>query len=275
MHWLTDLLQLLRRPSISGWDLLDIGVVAVLIYELLLLIRGTRAMQMALSGAFLIGLFFLSEWLDLETVNWLIRNLATYVVFAIIVLFQADIRRAVAHFGRAQFFKYFERASSDDETLEELVVAASTLAARKIGAIIVVERQIGLRNYIEGGIPLDALVTYDLLASIFHTGSPLHDGAVIVQNDRVAAAACFLPLSVNPRVSRELGTRHRAALGITEENDAVAIVVSEETGAISLAIGGGLERGLSVDALQRRLQSLLGVRGHTRRRGAEARSSVA
>jgi diadenylate cyclase len=275
MHWLTDLLQLLRRPSISGWDLLDIGVVAVLIYELLLLIRGTRAMQMALSGAFLIALFFLSEWLDLETVNWLIRNLATYVVFAIIVLFQADIRRALAHFGRAQFFKYFERASSDDETLEELVVAASTLSARRTGAIIVVERQIGLRNYIEGGIPLDALVTYDLLASIFNTGSPLHDGAVIVQNDRVAAAACFLPLSVNPRVSRELGTRHRAALGITEENDAVAIVVSEETGAISLAIGGGLERGLSVDALQRRLQSLLGVRGHTRRRGAEARSSVA
>ena len=275
MHWLTDLLQLLRRPSISGWDLLDIAVVAVLIYELLLLIRGTRAMQMALSGAFLIGLFFLSEWLDLETVNWLIRNLATYVVFAIIVLFQADIRRALAHFGRAQFFKYFERASSDDETLEELVVAASTLAARKIGAIIVVERQIGLRNYIEGGIPLDALVTYDLLASIFNTGSPLHDGAVIVQGDRVAAPACFLPLSVNPRVSRELGTRHRAALGITEENDAVAIVVSEESGAISLAIGGGLERGLSVDALQRRLQALLGVRGRPRSRGTEARSSVA
>jgi diadenylate cyclase len=275
MHWLTDLLQLLRRPSISGWDLLDIAVVAVLIYELLLLIRGTRAMQMALSGAFLIGLFFLSEWLDLETVNWLIRNLATYMVFAVIVLFQADIRRALAHFGRAQFFKYFERASSDDETLEELVVAASTLAARRIGAIIVVERQIGLRNYIEGGIPLDALVTYDLLASIFNTGSPLHDGAAIVQGDRVAAAACFLPLSVNPRVSRELGTRHRAALGITEENDAVAIVVSEETGAISLAIGGGLERGLSVDALQRRLQALLGVRGRTRSRGADARSSVA
>jgi len=275
MHWLTDLLQLLRRPSISGWDLLDIAVVAVLIYELLLLIRGTRAMQMALSGAFLIALFFLSEWLDLETVNWLIRNLATYVVFAIIVLFQADIRRALAHFGRAQFFKYFERASSDDETLEELVVAASTLAARKIGAIIVVERQIGLRNYIEGGIPLDAMVTYDLLASIFNTGSPLHDGAVIVQGDRIAAAACFLPLSVNPRVSRELGTRHRAALGLTEENDAVAIVVSEESGAISLAIGGGLERGLSIDALQRRLQALLGVRGRPRSRGGEARSSMA
>ena len=259
----------------SGWDLLDIAIVAVLIYELLLLIRGTRAMQMALSGAFLIALFFVSEWLDLETVNWLIRNLAAYVVFAIIVLFQADIRRALAHFGRAQFFRYFDRATSDDETLEELVVAASTLAARHIGAIIVIERQIGLRNYIEGGIPLDATVTYDLLAAIFHTGSPLHDGAAIVQGDRIAAAACFLPLSVNPRVSRELGTRHRAALGITEENDAVAIVVSEETGAISLAINGALERGLAPDVLQARLQSLLGVRGRNRTRSTEARSSAA
>ncbi len=186
---------------------------------------------MALSGGFLIGLFFVSRWLQLETVNWVIRNLAAYVVFAIIVLFQADIRRALAHFGRAPFFRYFERAPSADETIEELVMAATTLAARRIGAIIVIERQIGLRNYIEGGIPLDATVTYDLLASIFQPGSPLHDGAVIVQGDRIAAAACFLPLSVNPQVSRELGTRHRAALGLTEENDAVAIVVSEETGA--------------------------------------------
>lgn len=272
IQWLSELL---RRPMISGWDLLDIAVVAVLIYELLLLIRGTRAVQMALSGGFLIGLFFLSEWLDLETVNWVIRNLATYVVFAIIVLFQADIRRALAHFGRAQFFKYFERASSDVETLEELIVAATTLATRRVGAIIVIERQIGLRNYIEGGIPLDATVTYDLLASIFNTGSPLHDGAVIVQGDRIAAAACFLPLSVNPRVSRELGTRHRAALGLTEENDAVAIVVSEETGAISLAIGGTLERNLTVDALQNRLQALLGVRGRSRTSGAQPRKSVA
>ena len=272
IRWLTEILS---RPSVSWWDLLDISVVAVLIYELLLLIRGTRAMQMALSGGFLIGLFFLSEWLHLETVNWVIRNLAAYVVFAIIVLFQADIRRALAHFGRAQFFKYFERPASDDETIEELIVAVSSLSARRTGAIIVIERQIGLRNYIEGGIPLDATVTYDLLASIFQTGSPLHDGAVIVQGDRLAAAACFLPLSVNPRVSRELGTRHRAALGITEENDAVAIVVSEETGAISLAIGGALERGLTPDGLQMRLQALLGVRGRHHARRAEARSSAA
>ena len=190
------------------------------IYELLLLIRGTRAVQMALSGGFLILLFFLSRWLQLETVNWVIRNLATYVVFAIIVLFQADIRRALAHFGRAPFFRYFEREESAAETIEEIVVAASTLATRRIGAIVVIERQIGLRNYIEGGIPLDAMVTYDLLASIFQPGSPLHDGAVIIQGDRVAAAACFLPLSVSARVSRDLGTRHRAALGLTEENDA-------------------------------------------------------
>src|SRR5688572_15020519 len=221
---------------------------------------------MALSGGFLIGVFFLSEWLHLETVNWMIRNLAAYVVIAIIVLFQSDIRRALAHFGRAPFFRYFERATSTDETLEELVTAATTLSARRIGAIIVVERQIGLRNYIEGGIPLDATVTYDLMATIFQPRSPLHDGATIVQGDRRAAAAGFLPLSVNPRVSRELGTRHRAAIGLTEENGAVAIVVSEETGIISLAIAGDLERGLTADALRIRLRGLLGGRrGRLRR----------
>jgi diadenylate cyclase len=203
-----------------------------------------------------------------------IRNLAGYVVFAIIVLFQADIRRALAHFGRGPFFRYFERSSSAEETIEELVVAVTTLASRRVGAIIVVERQIGLRNYIEGGIPLDAMVTYDLLASIFQPGSPLHDGAVIVQGDRIAAAACFLPLSVNPRVSRDLGTRHRAAIGITEENDAIAIVVSEETGTISLVIDGNLDRGLNGDVLRARLRSLLGVR-RQRVRPSETRSSLA
>ena len=261
-----SLAELLSRPTLSWRDVLDIALVSFLIYELLLLIRGTRAVQMALSGGFLIGLFFLSEWLQLETVNWLIRNLAAYVVVAIIVLFQSDIRRALAHFGRAPFFRYFERATSTDETLEELVTAATTLSARRIGAIMVVERQIGLRNYIEGGIPLDATVTYDLMATIFQPGSPLHDGATIVQGDRVAAAACFLPLSVNPRVSRELGTRHRAAIGLTEENDAVAIVVSEETGNISIAIAGDLERGVTADALRLRLRALLGGRrGRLRR----------
>ena len=171
-----------------------------------------------------------------------------------------SIRRALAHFGRLPFFRYLERLEAANETVEELVVSASSLAARHLGAIIVIERRIGLRNYIESGIPLDATITYDLLASIFQKTSPLHDGAVIVQGDRIAAAACFLPLSVNQAVSRDLGTRHRAALGLTEENDAVAIVVSEETGAISLALGGALERGLSPDQLRARLQSLLGAR---------------
>jgi diadenylate cyclase len=256
-----DLLtELFRRPAVTWSDALDIAIVSFLLYEMLQLIRGTRAAQMALSGGFLLVLFFISEWMQLETVNWVIRNLASYVVIAVIVLFQADIRRALAHFGRLPFFRYFERLEAATETVEELVVSATNLSTRRIGAIIVIERRIGLRNYIESGIPLDATITYDLLGSIFQTGSPLHDGAVIVQGDRVAAAACFLPLSVNPQVSRDLGTRHRAALGLTEENDAVAIVVSEETGKISLALGGVLERGLTAEVLRDRLRTLLGVR---------------
>jgi diadenylate cyclase len=271
MRFLTDLLQ---RPTVAWWDLLDIAIVSILVYQLLLLIRGTRAAQMALSGGFLIGLFFLSRWLQLETVNWIIRNLATYVVIAIVVLFQSDIRRALAHFGRAPFLQFFDRSRRADETLEELVVTASNLATMRTGALIVIERQIGLRNYIEGGIPLDAVMTYDLMASIFHTGSPLHDGAVIVQGDRIAAAACFLPLSVSPLVSRALGTRHRAALGLTEENDAIAIVVSEETGTIALVINGKLRHGVSPDQLRAELRSLLGRRRWVRLPGAAAARPV-
>src|SRR5258705_3144040 len=184
MDWLT---AILRRPDIGWADALDIAIVSFLLYELLLLIRGTRAVQMALGGGLLLLLFFLSQWLQLETVNWVIRNLAAYVVFAIIVLFQADIRRALAHFGRAPFVRYFARAEQADETIEELVTASTNLAARHVGAIIVLERQIGLRNYIEGGIPLDAMITYDLLSSVFQPASPLRDGAVIIQGDRIAA----------------------------------------------------------------------------------------
>jgi diadenylate cyclase len=173
------------------------------------------------------------------------------------VLFQSDIRRALAHFGRAPFFRYFAKAESAEESVEEIVVAASMLSAQRVGAIIAVERQIGLRNYIEGGIPLDAVLTYDLLLSIFQLPSPLHDGAVIVQEDRIAAAACFLPLTVNPKLSKELGSRHRAAIGLTEENDAIAIVVSEESGRISMVSDGQIERGLTLDVLRARLRSLI------------------
>lgn len=249
--------ELLRRPPVGWWDLLDIALVSFLIYEFLKLIRGTRAVQMAVGSLLVLGLFFMSQLAPLQTLNWLIRNALFYVAFAAIVIFQSDIRRALAHFGQAPFFRYFNRQEAADETIEEVVVAATMLAQQKIGAIVAIEREIGLRNYIESGIPLDATLTYDLLVTIFRPGSPLHDGAVILQEGRIAAASCFLPLTVNPRLSRELGTRHRAAIGLTEENDAAAIVVSEETGKISIALNGEIERGLSPDDLRARLRSLI------------------
>ncbi|HWF85721.1 MAG TPA: diadenylate cyclase CdaA [Vicinamibacterales bacterium] len=266
MSWIT---AFLRRPPIGWWDLVDILVVSVLVYEVLKLIRGTRAVQMALGGGVIVALFYGSRWGHLETVNWLIRNMVGYIVFAVIVLFQSDIRRALAHLGRAPFFRYFAKPESAEETIEELVVAATMLSAQHVGAIIAIERQIGLRNYIEGGIPLDAVLTYDLLLSVFQTTSPLHDGAVIVQDDRVAAAACFLPLTVNPKLGKELGSRHRAAIGLTEENDAVAIVVSEESGSVSVVNDGQIERGLDADALRARLRTLmLNRRGRAPKRDA-------
>ena len=268
MTWLTSLL---RRPPISWWDIADIAVVAIILYELLMLIRGTRAVQMALGGAVVIGLFYVSGWSHLETVNFLIRNFVGYAVFAAIVLFQADIRRALAHLGRAPFFRYFAKEEAAEESIEEIIVAAGLLAAKRVGAIIAIERQVGLRNYIEGGIPLDAVLTYDLLVSVFQPSSPLHDGAVIVQNDRIAAAACFLPLTINPRLSKELGSRHRAAIGLTEENDAVALVVSEESGIISLVVDARIERSLDADGLRLRLRELLHGRVAASERDTPAR----
>jgi len=263
MTWLSELAG---RTPLRWSDAIDILLIAVLIYEFLKLIRGTRAVQMALGIGLIVGLYYLSNWAQLLTVNWIIRNVFGYVVFAVIVLFQSDIRRALAHFGKAPFFRYLSRDESAAETIEELVVAATTLSSHRTGGIIAIERGIGLRNYIESGIPLDALVTYDLLVSIFQPSSPLHDGAVIVQDDRIAAAACFLPLTVNPRVAKNLGTRHRAAIGLTEENDAIAIVISEETGRISLAIEGRIESGFDADSLRLRLQPLVALRSGARER---------
>jgi uncharacterized protein (TIGR00159 family) len=248
---------LLRRPPIGWWDLVDILVVSILIYEVLKLIRGTRAVQMTVGGGLVAALFYGSRYWHLDTVNWLIRNMFGYLVFGLIVLFQSDIRRALAHFGRAPFFRYLAKSESREESIEEIVVAAGMLSAQRIGAIIAIERQVGLRAYSEGGIPLDAVVTYDLLVSIFQPKAPLHDGAVIIQEDRIAAAACFLPLTVNPRLGKELGSRHRAAIGLTEENDSVAVVVSEETGLISIVVDGSIERGLSTEALRMRLRTLV------------------
>jgi diadenylate cyclase len=262
--------SILRRPPVGWWDLLDIAIVSFLIYEFLQLIRGTRAVQMGVGTLIIVALFYVSRLAPLQTVNWLIRNMLLYVAFAAIVIFQSDIRRALAHFGQAPFFRYFNRQEAADETIEEIVVAATMLSSQKVGAIIAVEREIGLRNYIESGIPLDATLTYDLLVTIFHPGSALHDGAVILQENRIAAAACFLPLTVNPRVSRELGTRHRAAIGLTEEGDAVAVIVSEETGAISVAIDGKIDRRLSPDDLRTKLRSLITTRKSGRQPGARA-----
>jgi diadenylate cyclase len=254
------LANLLRRPPVGWWDVLDIAIVSLLIYEFLKLIRGTRAVQMALGSFLILALFYVSRLAPLQTLNWLIRNALVYVAFAAIVIFQSDIRRALAHFGQAPFFRYLTRQQAADETIEEVVVAATQLALHRTGAIFAIEREIGLRNYIESGIPLDAMLTYDLLVTIFNPGSPVHDGAVILQEGRVAAAACFLPLTVNPRLSRDLGTRHRAAIGLTEESDAAAVVVSEETGQIALALDGKIERGLTPDELRDRLRNLVLLR---------------
>lgn len=256
MDWLSNL----GRLPIAWRDLLDIAIVSILIYEVLKLIRGTRAAQMAVGAGLIVALLFFSQLAQLETVNWLIRNMVGYIVFAAIVIFQSDIRRALAHFGQAPFFRLLAKTEGTEEVIEEIVVAASMLSEQRVGAIIAIEREIGLRNYIEGGIPLDARVTYDLLLAIFQPTSPLHDGAVIIHEERIAAAACFLPLTVNPRLSPELGSRHRAAIGLTEESDAVAVVVSEETGIISLVLDGKIDREVTPDGLRTRLRRLITYR---------------
>ena len=240
-----------------GWrDLLDIAVVTFIIYEFLKLIRRTQAIQVVFGGALVVGLYYVSEIASLRTVNWIIGDMFGYVVIAAIVLFQADIRRGLARLGQAPFVRYQSRRDTTGETLAEVAMAAGLLASRQVGAIIAIERDIGLRNYVESGIPLDSRVTYDLLVSIFLTDSPLHDGAVIIQEDRIAAASCFLPLTVQPQRTG-LGTRHRAAIGLTEESDAVAVVVSEESGAVSLAVDGVLERDVDPGQLAARLERLV------------------
>jgi uncharacterized protein (TIGR00159 family) len=258
-----SLTSVLRLNRVGWWDLLDIAIVSLLIYEVLKLVRRTHAVQILLGGSLVIVLYYASQLTPLQTLSWLVRDLFSYVVFAAIVLFQADIRRALVHFGRAPFFRYLSRPETTDETIEEVVVALGMLAEQRVGAIVALERVIGLRNYVESGIPLDSAVSYDLLVSVFRPESPLHDGAVIIQQDRIAAAACFLPLTVNTRVSRDLGTRHRAAIGLSEETDAVALVVSEETGGLSLVLDGQIEQNLDLDQLRLRLEALM---RHGRRR---------
>jgi diadenylate cyclase len=242
---------------LSWIDLLDIAIVSYLIYKLLQLIRGSRAFQMVVGTLVLVAFFFASQWAELSTVNWLLQKSLAYIGFAVIVLYQQELRKALAQIGQAPLFRFLNPSSSPG-TLDEIAFAVRSLSQRRMGAIIVLEREIGLRGYVEGGILLDAVVNYDLLLSIFNLKSPLHDGAVIIQGDRIAAAACFLPISINPQLSKELGTRHRAAIGITEDTDALAIVVSEETGMVSLVEDGEMVSGLDLDSFRSRLKEAMG-----------------
>jgi diadenylate cyclase len=253
----TEYLGRLSEPR----NIADIILVFLLVYAVLKLVRGTRAAPMAAA----IGVFALLYWLaikqDLATLAFILRGGLLYIGVAIIVLFQNEIRQALITFGNRFRMPFTRRQLGQfgEGVYDEVVLAATTLASTKTGALIVIERNIGLKNIIDGGVKLDAELSYDLLVSIFNTESPLHDGAVVVRRHRVAAASCFLPLTLNPRLSRDLGTRHRAALGVTEDTDAVAVVVSEESGLISIVQRGEIKRGLDAPRLRAAISEALEV----------------
>ncbi|NPB09798.1 MAG: TIGR00159 family protein [Thermodesulfobacteria bacterium] len=242
-------------------DIVDILIVAYLFYRILLLIRGTRAVQMAAGLAFLVMIYFIAGQLQLLTLHWLLGTFLSSIFLVVIIVFQDDIRRALIQMGQTPFIK---ARTIYSQAIEEIVKAVKALAEKKIGALIVIERTTGLGEFIESGTPLDAKVSRDLLYAIFHPESPLHDGAVIIRNGRIAVAGAILPLSTNPHISRRLGTRHRAALGISEVSDAVAIVVSAETGTISVALGGKINRDIDPDTLRQLLLNLLGFEENQR-----------
>jgi diadenylate cyclase len=233
-----------------GWrDVLDIVLVAVITYALLRLIRGTRAVQMVIGLFAIFAVYALSSLLHLVALTAILKTLIFYVPLAIIVLFSHELRRALAVFGRTPFFALFSGFHAE-ETVSEIVLAVTSLSARRVGALVVLERREGLKTYIENGSQIDAAVSYELLVTVFAPGTPLHDGAVIVTGDRIAAAASFLPLSLKEGLPKRYGTRHRAAIGISEETDAIAILVSEERGTISLARGGELQENLDAKSLR-------------------------
>ncbi|HAF16230.1 MAG TPA: TIGR00159 family protein [Blastocatellia bacterium] len=253
----TEYLGRLSEPR----NVADVILVFLLVYAVLKLVRGTRAAPMAAA----IGAFALLYWLavkqDLATLAFILRGALLYIGVAIIVLFQNEIRQALITFGNRFRLPFTQKhlGQFGEGVYDEIILAATTLSSTKTGALIVIERNIGLKNIIDGGVKLDADLSYDLLISIFNTESPLHDGAVVVRRHRVAAASCFLPLTLNPRLSRDLGTRHRAALGVTEDTDAVAVVVSEESGLISIVQRGEIRRGLDAPKLRAAISAALEV----------------
>lgn len=237
-------------------DALDIALVAFIIYRIILLIKGTRAVQMLLGLAVILAVYVASQLTGLYTLQWLLDNFLTSIVLVVVVIFQSDIRRALMHVGRNPFFADVSYRE-ETQVIEELVTASINLASKKIGALIVIERETGLKTFLEVGIEVDAKVTSDLITAIFLPRSPIHDGALVLQHGRLKKAGCFLPLSQNPDISKNLGTRHRAAIGLTEVVDAVAIVVSEETGKISAVVGGRMTRDLDSTSMRRILTRLL------------------
>jgi diadenylate cyclase len=244
-------------------DALDVLLVALILYRLLLAFRGTRAAQMLVGLGMLLAGALVAHRLELRAIGWLVDTVLTSWLVLLVVLFQPELRRALARLGQGRFLEVLLGSSRAERTelVDEAVRATVTLAARRIGALIVIERTGGLRQYAELGVPLDAVASADLLESLFLPNSPLHDGAVLVEGTRIAAAGCFLPLSRTPDIARPLGSRHRAALGISEETDAVALVVSEETGRTSLAVDGRIESPIDEGALRRRLYELVAEEG--------------
>ena len=242
-------------------DLVDIAIVAFVLYRVLLVFRGTVAIQMLAGLALLMAARFVSRQADLRSMSFVLENFWAFWVLALIVLFQPELRRTLAQAGRSQLLQRVVGQGSAErrQLLEEVVRAVEALAVKRIGALIAIERQVGLRAYAELGVPMEAVVSAELLGSLFQPGSPLHDGAALIQGNRITAAGCFLPLSRNLGLSRTLGTRHRAAVGLSEETDAAVVVVSEETGVISVAVDGVIDRALDAEGLQERLAVLLGA----------------
>lgn len=242
---------MLETFSVIRWqDILDVAIVATVLYWLFLVLKGTRALQMLVGLVLLLLASVISKSAELYTVDWLVTSFWAQMVLVIVILFQPEIRRALAQIGRTPF-QHNLTAREESHTIEELIRAVVSLANKRMGAIVVLERETELRDIVELGVALDATLSKELLLSLFSPPSPLHDGAVIIKGDRLVAAGCFLPLTLSPEVSPMLGTRHRAALGITEETDAVVIVVSEETGSISVIVGGTMTRELDTAALRR------------------------
>lgn len=239
--------DLLRQ--IRWQDIVDIALVSIILYRMLLIIKGTIAAKMLVGFGFLLLALVLSKYLQLYTIDWLIQSFWSQLVIAVIVLFQPEIRRTLAQMGESPLLQSFTSAE-ELKSLDEIVKAAVALANRKIGALIVIEREVSLREYVEIGTPLDAKVTKELLLSIFHPSAPIHDGAIVIKGNRVVAAGCFLPIRLGTRVGKAFGTRHRAGIAITEETDAVAIIVSEETGHVSMAIDGKLNSPLDMGTLR-------------------------